>query len=103
MWAERLRNSATLEPGREQCDCGAAVDADERHRCVNCGHPGCAHCLRLADDTGDAALNDEWIYGADCEIEWLEALARNEERAHQSYQDWIGRQIETVRARKKGK
>jgi len=101
-WAERHRRVVLL-PGQEICDCGAVTEPDERHKCAHCGHKGCEHCMRLADDTGHPEINDTWVCDEDeCEIGYLEELARYDEQEHRKYQDFIARQVEAVRLRKAG-
>jgi hypothetical protein len=58
--------------------------------------------MRLADDTGDAELNDDWVCGDECELERLESLAAANEQDHRNYQDFIAKRIEAVRLRKAG-
>jgi len=90
-----------LEPGQEICDCGAVTESDERHRCAHCGHKGCIQCMRVADDTGNPETNETWVCNEEeCEIGYLEELAKSEERSHVTYQDFIARQIDAVRHRK---
>jgi hypothetical protein len=99
--AERQKRVILL-PGQEICDCGEIAESDERHQCANCGHQGCIYCMQWVDDTGDAELEGDWVCGDDCEIEWLESLARSEDRSHRLYQDWMAKRIQAVRLRKTG-
>jgi hypothetical protein len=108
-WAERQRRIILL-PGQEICDCGQVIEPDQRHSCVHCGYQGCVHCgyqgcvhcLHWADDTGDADLDGDWVCTDECEIEWLQSLARSEDRSHRLYQDWMAKRIQAVRLRKTG-
>ncbi len=100
-WAERQKQVILL-PGQTICDCGKIIEREERHECVHCGREGCVHCMHWVDETGEADLEGEWVCDEECEIEWLQSLARSEDRSHRLYQDWMAQRIKAVRWKKTG-